>query len=107
MARLWLPRSGKYGARQPLNVSGSQTHEHSRRIIHTQQLHSLCLSPAKGPECRSTEAGISSDKIQLPRYAALARLHTAAEHPREPTNSPNLSSKQVKSDCKHMELVSV
>lgn len=46
-------------------------------------------------------------EIQLPHYTVLDLLHTAAKHLCEPTNSPNLSSKQVKSDCKHTELVSV
>lgn len=82
MARLWLPWSGKYGAQQPLDVLGSQTH--------IQQLLSLCLSLVV--------------EIQLPHYTMLELLHTAVKHP---SNSPDLSSKQFKSDCKHAKLVSV
>lgn len=46
-------------------------------------------------------------EIQLPHYTMLELLHAVTKHSCEPTNSPNLSSKQVKSDCKHIELVSV
>lgn len=35
MARLWLPRSGKYGAQQPLDVLGSKAHKLSLSNTHS------------------------------------------------------------------------
>lgn len=81
MARLWLPRSGKYGAQQPLDVLGSQAHKRSLRNTHThtQQLHSLCLSLSKGQECRTTEVGISFDETACRNPTpSLHRARTAA-----------------------------
>lgn len=44
MARLWLPRSGKYGAEQPLDVLGSKAHKPSLSNTHTVATLSLPLT---------------------------------------------------------------
>ena len=108
MARLWLPRSGKYGEQQLLDVLGSQAHQRSLRNTHTQRLHSLRLSLAKGQECCTTEAGISFDETtcrnptpSLHRVRITARCGETApvNPPMAQTYLPNKSNGTVNTAC--------